>query len=111
MAYHWLGLLPRKARLTRLSQRFESHLFRIALPHIQSFVCGRIPSSHLHGGGRRPITSTEALMNRHQLEILARLTKASPPHLGQRGLELRSERLSLDDVRTRQTCPKHLRQR
>ena len=39
MAYHWLGLLPRKARITRLPQRFESHLFRIALQYRSGLPC------------------------------------------------------------------------
>ena len=43
MAYHWLGLLPRKARITRLPQRFESHLFRIALQYRSGLPC--VPSS------------------------------------------------------------------
>ena len=43
MAYHWLGLLPRKARVTRLSQRFESHLFRIALQYRSGLPC--VPGS------------------------------------------------------------------
>ena len=43
MAYHWLGLLPRKARITRLPQRFESHLFRIALQYRSGLPC--VPGS------------------------------------------------------------------
>ena len=34
-----MGLLPRKARITRLPQRFESHLFRIALQYRSGLPC------------------------------------------------------------------------
>ena len=39
MAYHWLGLLPKLARLNRAPVRFESHLFRIALQYRSGLPC------------------------------------------------------------------------
>ena len=39
MAYHWLGLLPKAARLDRAPIRFESHLFRIALQYRSGLPC------------------------------------------------------------------------
>ena len=39
MAYHWLGLLPKAARLDRAPVHFESHLFRIALQYRSGLPC------------------------------------------------------------------------
>ena len=41
MAYHWLGLLPKAARLMRPPPRFASHLFKIALQYRSGLPCVR----------------------------------------------------------------------
>ena len=72
-AYHWLGMLPRAARIARPPLVFESHLFRIALQYRSGIPCvsGMVAGGRCRCKTRQAKTGKRSVMDKFGFHLSA----------------------------------------
>ena len=72
-AYHWLGMLPRAARISRPPLIFESHLFRIALQYRSGLPCvdGMVAGARCRCKTRQAKTGKRSVMDKFGFHLSA----------------------------------------